>query len=1247
MKEVRIFLASSYELEPDRARVGNLIRELNDTCYEERGIHFRLVKWEDLDCFYNPVGKQTEYDFQIRNSELFIGLFWHIAGRHTKHEVEEARKYMQLENVLIFHKTAEFKPDHEGSEDEKRFLERHLDEKLNESREEFEAYLHEQNSAPYADFNSLQKILTEKLAKYCERIHIPEEEKKRFYCTDALQIHVVASPEAEPDFARLGDLVRYLDDNSQCYCRIKLIPEIVSSDMFVSLCHTSAPEPMTQEIHTAIASNSGNSGKPRLYFCMKYVADSEKQESLKTLETKISDTLKHYPDRYYQSAEMKLHFLLQLEHLKHLKHSSGRDMLVVENGTICLQSGENKYPLMSCDDMPSLQKDKVYEELKAEQKRLLNDIKKLQRQDQTSTEDLSKDIFRLNQELAEIRQQIDDRRTGYFRVTRTLEEMVGREQDKEIVEIRELVGKGMIDEARKLLPKDSNEFMQTVTDELNAHAAKMSRLYDVCRLTIECLCAGNLRKNRDEIFKFYELLVKQITPALQDDGKTAEACYYYGNFLAESLHYDKAQEHYEKALTIWKQTLGEDHPYTAISYLDIGKVWGQKGYYDTALGYYEKGLKIWLHVLEENHPGTVQFYISISVALSDKCEYDKALEYCDKALKVQLHFLDENHDDTATCYNNIGGICLAKGDYDKALEYFEKVLAIRLKIFGENHPDAAASYNNIGLVWKEKGDCDTALEYYEKGLKIWLSFMGENHSDTAGFYNDIGGAWQVKGDHDKALEYYEKALAIRLKIFGENHPDAAASYNNIGLVWKEKGDCDTALEYYEKGLKIWLHFLGENHYHTADVYNNIGSAWDAKGDHDKALEYHEKALAIQLKIFGENHPDIADSYHNIGLVWKEKGYYDTALEYYEKGLKIWLHFLGENHFQTACFYNNIGSAWDAKGYHDKALEYYEKALAIRLKIFGENHPDVAKSYNNIGLVWYEKGDYDTALEYCEKGLKIWLHVLGELNSFTAVAYWNIGEVYSHKGAFSKALAYYEKALKIRKSVLGEKHPDTVVCRNKIELVNYELWKDFGVRLTDKQLSDFSMNPDQIANRLLRQAETLEERQEFSKALEVCRKALAIATDAKIIADLYQMTGELHEELGEEQSVIDEDMRAELKACMQALQHENIPSERICRCRRIGALHRELAEPEKALAAYDDAIKIIEECQDTSVLAGTIHNEAGRLRYDDKDFEGALQYCQDALRILRLHYDEHDQPIVKTMEFILKIQEKINADTSHQ
>ncbi|MBQ7694404.1 MAG: tetratricopeptide repeat protein [Lentisphaeria bacterium] len=897
MKEIRIFLASSCELEPDRARIGDLLRELNDTVYETQGIHLHLVKWEDLDLFYNQQAKQIEYDSRIPGCELFIGLFWHVAGRYTVREAEVARKSLPPENIFIFRKTAEFTPDHEGSEDEKLFLELHPEARLGELEADLETYLEDKNPIPYAAFPELREILAAKIAKYCAEVTVSEDERKRTCAADTLQIHVAASPEAEPDLARLGDLVRYLDENSKYYCRIKLIREIPGSDMFVSLCHTSAPDPLPQEIKNAIDSNSKGSGKPRLYFCMKYVPEDAKEASLKELETELGERLKHYPDRYHQSAEMKLHFLLQLEQLK---RSLGREMLAVKDGMICQVSGEGKYPLLSCENMPSLQKDPDYLKLKAEREKLLAEIEKLREEDKKTEKDLSQEIYRLHQKLTEVQQQIDDKRTGHLRLARTLEEMVGREQDETISEVRELVEKGMIDEALKLLPRNSDELLQSVTEDLKAHAAKMLRHYEVCRLTIECLeAAGNLRKNRDKIFEFYDLLVDKITPALQDPQKTAAACLSYGEFLYDSACYDKALKYLEKALEIRRQVLGENHPDTATCYNNIGSAWWSKGDCDKALEYYGKALKILRQVLGEKHPDTATCYNNIGSAWHGKGDYDKALIYYGKALEIRRQVLGEKHPNTAGSYNNIGAAWRGKGDCDKALKYLEKALEIRRQVLGENHPDTATCYNNIGETWLGKGDCDKALKHHEKALKILLQVLGENHPDTASCYNNIGGAWHGKGDCDKALEYFEKALEIRRQVLGENHPDIATCYDNIGVVWYGKGDCNKALEYHEKALEIRLQALGEKHLDTAKSYNNIGETWLGKGDCDKALKHHEKALKILLQVLGENHPDTATCYNNIGKVWYDKGDYDKALGYFEKALEIRRHIFGEDHPSVA------------------------------------------------------------------------------------------------------------------------------------------------------------------------------------------------------------------------------------------------------------------------------------------------------------------------------------------------------------
>ena len=89
MKTIKIFLASSEELEDDRNAFGNLVRRLNKT-YEKRGIHLELFEWEDYDAAYNNRHKQEEYNDEVRASDMFLAVFHTKAGKFTIEEFDVA-----------------------------------------------------------------------------------------------------------------------------------------------------------------------------------------------------------------------------------------------------------------------------------------------------------------------------------------------------------------------------------------------------------------------------------------------------------------------------------------------------------------------------------------------------------------------------------------------------------------------------------------------------------------------------------------------------------------------------------------------------------------------------------------------------------------------------------------------------------------------------------------------------------------------------------------------------------------------------------------------------------------------------------------------------------------------------------------------------------------------------------------------------------------------------------------------------
>ena len=87
--EIRVFLASSSELELERAHVGDLFNDINSAIIDT-STRVRLLKWEVFDPSFSGSRKQSEYDEQVKKADIFIVLYRSIAGKYTQEEVETA-----------------------------------------------------------------------------------------------------------------------------------------------------------------------------------------------------------------------------------------------------------------------------------------------------------------------------------------------------------------------------------------------------------------------------------------------------------------------------------------------------------------------------------------------------------------------------------------------------------------------------------------------------------------------------------------------------------------------------------------------------------------------------------------------------------------------------------------------------------------------------------------------------------------------------------------------------------------------------------------------------------------------------------------------------------------------------------------------------------------------------------------------------------------------------------------------------
>ena len=99
MKIIKLFLASSEELKPERLVIAELITKLN-YLWAEYDISIRLVKWEYLDSSMGAQHKQEDYNDYLCQCDMCVVLYWKKFGMYTEIELETASDLLNSDSSL-------------------------------------------------------------------------------------------------------------------------------------------------------------------------------------------------------------------------------------------------------------------------------------------------------------------------------------------------------------------------------------------------------------------------------------------------------------------------------------------------------------------------------------------------------------------------------------------------------------------------------------------------------------------------------------------------------------------------------------------------------------------------------------------------------------------------------------------------------------------------------------------------------------------------------------------------------------------------------------------------------------------------------------------------------------------------------------------------------------------------------------------------------------------------------------------
>ena len=319
---------------------------------------------------------------------------------------------------------------------------------------------------------------------------------------------------------------------------------------------------------------------------------------------------------------------------------------------------------------------------------------------------------------------------------------------------------------------------------------------------------GKLKK-AENIFK-YNLHIQEKKCA-SNLNILAKCNYDLGNVNFERGNNSKALKYYFKCLNIELLLRDEYTLEVAGLYNDIGVQYNQDNETIKSFFYLNKSLEIRQKIVGQAHPSTAISLLNLSSTYRDIQNFEKAFSLLEQCLNIELKTLGKLHPLVAVTLNNYGHLYFELKEFNKAIKYYQNCLDIRVKTLGINHIKVAESYMLIGECHENLGEHIATLHFYEKSLSIELLIKESTNEDISIFCYNIGNLYLKYGEYQKAIEKFNLGFSLK---------NSGGFPYKMAICYEKLGNLNSALDNYLMAAQIRKQLYGEDDDNTIEAFNN-------------------------------------------------------------------------------------------------------------------------------------------------------------------------------------------------------------------------------------------------------------------------------------------------------------------------------------------------------------------------------------------------------------------------------------------
>ncbi|KAK8287270.1 hypothetical protein V6Z11_D07G047000 [Gossypium hirsutum] len=247
-----------------------------------------------------------------------------------------------------------------------------------------------------------------------------------------------------------------------------------------------------------------------------------------------------------------------------------------------------------------------------------------------------------------------------------------------------------------------------------------------------------------------------------------------GDAYLSLSRYDEAVFAYQKALTAFKTTKGENHPAIGSVFVRLADLYNRTGKLRESKSYCENALRIYEKPTLGIPPE------EIASGLTD------AIKLLQKALKI-YNDCPGQQSTIAGIEAQIGVMYYMLGNYSESYNSFEGAIS-KLRACGQRKSAFfGVALNQMGLACVQCYAIHEAVQLFEEAKSILEQECGPYHLDTLGVYSNLAGTYDASGRLDDAIEILEHVVQMREEKLGTATPEVYDEKKRLSELLKEAG----------------------------------------------------------------------------------------------------------------------------------------------------------------------------------------------------------------------------------------------------------------------------------------------------------------------------------------------------------------------------------------------------------------------------------------------------------------------------